>query len=141
MAQELLRVCAPGGLVGVLAWTPDSPFGLLRPTFGRYLPQAAAGPQYEAWADPDRVRTFFAGQPVDIELALNTVDVRWPTLEAAVHEVTTLVPGCVAARTAIEPTGDWSRAQADVAELFAAAGHSDGDAFVVPVPYLIAHLR
>lgn len=143
MASELVRVCAPTGLVGVLAWTPDSPFGLLRPTLGRYLPQGAAGPEIEAWGDPERLRAFFAGQPVDVETALDTVDVRWPTLETAVQEITTLVPGGVAARTAIEPTGGWPRARADVTELFAAAGRTDAAGFVLPVPYLttLAHRR
>jgi len=136
MAAELVRVCRPGGLVGVLAWTPESPFAMTRPMFAAYLPPGNTGPQTEAWGDPDRVGSFFSTQPVTVETTPGVVEVRWPTLDAAVEEMTTLVPGCVAARPMIEPTGAWPRAVAELHDLFATAGHADARGFVLPVPYL-----
>jgi ubiquinone/menaquinone biosynthesis C-methylase UbiE len=40
-ATELLRVCRPGGKVGLANWTPDSFIGQLFKTLGRYVPPAA----------------------------------------------------------------------------------------------------
>jgi SAM-dependent methyltransferase len=137
MAAELVRVCGPGGLVGVLAWTPESPFGRQADIVFRYLPpEAGQGrPPIEAWGQPAKVRDFFAGQPVDVTTTMDTVDVRWASLDEAVDEITTLVPGWVAARAPIEATGGWPRARADVAEVFASAGRTDPDGFVLPVQY------
>lgn len=137
MAAELVRVCAPGGLVGVLAWTPDSPFGRQADIAFRHLPPRAGDgrPPIEAWGEPTRVRQFFAGQPVDVTTTVDTVDVRWASLAAAVDEITTLVPGWVAARAEIEAGGGWPDVQAEVTEVFAAAGRAGSAGFVLPVQY------
>lgn len=77
MAAELVRVCATDGLVANLAWTPDSPFGRQRPIALRHLPPGTeGGPPIEAFGEPDRVREFFVGHPVDIKTTMDTVDVR-----------------------------------------------------------------
>jgi SAM-dependent methyltransferase len=142
MAAELVRVCAPGGLVATLGWTPDSPFGRQRAIAVGYLPPGAAtGADAEAWGDPDRAREFFSGLPVGVETTVDTIEVRWPTLEAAVEEIMTLVPGWVAARSALEPAGVWPSVEADIAEMFGAAGRTDEAGFVLPVPYLITLAR
>lgn len=137
MAAELVRVCAPGGLVGVLAWTPESPFGRQADIVFRYLPPEAAHgrPPIEAWGGPASVGDIFAGQPVEVATAVDTVDVRWASLDEAVDEITTLVPGWVVARGSIEAAGKWAQARADVAGVFTTEGRSDADGFVLPVRY------
>ncbi|MEH1128455.1 hypothetical protein [Micromonospora sp. CPCC 206061] len=143
MAAELVRVCAPGGVIAVLARTPDSPFGQQADIAFRHLPPASAvgRPRFEAWGDPAMIREFFTGQPADIATTVDSVDVHWPSLEAAVDEVTTLVPGWVAAHTPLEAAGAWSQAQADVTQVFASAGHTDDTGFVLPVQYLTTLAR
>jgi ubiquinone/menaquinone biosynthesis C-methylase UbiE len=37
-ASELLRVCKPGGKIGLANWTPDSFNGQMMPVIGKYLP-------------------------------------------------------------------------------------------------------
>ena len=37
-ARELARVCRPGGLIGVVNWTPDSLIGDLFKVLSGYLP-------------------------------------------------------------------------------------------------------
>jgi SAM-dependent methyltransferase len=137
MAAELVRVCAPGGVIAVAAWMPDSPFGRLRPTMVHHLPPGVpSGPTIEVWGDPERVREFFAGLPVTVRTSESTVDVRWPSLDAAVEEITTLVPGSVGARAAIEPTGAWPTVCDEVRAILADAGRAEGDRFVLPVGFL-----
>jgi SAM-dependent methyltransferase len=142
MAAELVRVCAVDGLIGVAAWTPDSPFGLLRPTMVAHLPAGTpGGPVTEAWGDPEQVPRFFEGQPVTVQTIESRVAVRWPSLDAAVDEITTLVPGAVGARTAIEPTGAWPAVCEEVRGLFSNVGYTEGDDFVLPVAFLITLLH
>lgn len=141
MAAELVRVCRPGGLVGLLAWTPDSPFGQLGPLLARFLPPGMPLPAVEAWGDPARVRGFFAGLPVTVETRQSTVEVRWPSRQAAVDELATRVPGGILARSAIEPTGRWPQTLAAIDTMYAAAGRPDPAGFLLPVPYLTTVAR
>ena len=39
-AQEMLRVCRPGGKIGLANWTPESFIGQLFKTIGKYVPPA-----------------------------------------------------------------------------------------------------
>ena len=42
-AAELMRVCRPGGKIGLANWTPDGFIGQVFKTLGKYLPPPAAG--------------------------------------------------------------------------------------------------
>ncbi|GAA1980476.1 class I SAM-dependent methyltransferase [Amycolatopsis minnesotensis] len=137
MAAELVRVCRPGGTIGLTAWLPDSTFGQLRSLYTDVRPEREAGPDTERWGDPARLAGFFAGQPVRLDTAVDTVDVRWPSFEDAVTEMTTMVPGMVAARADLESTGDWDTAYRRLREMLA-AGREDDRGFVLPVGYLTA---
>jgi SAM-dependent methyltransferase len=44
-ARELLRVCRPGGRIGMVNWTPDSYVGALFAAIGRHLPPPPGYPQ------------------------------------------------------------------------------------------------
>jgi SAM-dependent methyltransferase len=141
MAAELLRLVRPDGVVGLLAWTPESPFCLLGPVFAAYLPPDMTGPPIERWGTPGGIREVFAGLPVLVQTEPAVVDVQWPSLETAVDEITTLVPGAVAVRAVIEPTGEWPRAVADTRDMLDAFGRTADGGFVLPVPYLITLAR
>jgi len=41
-ANELIRVCRPGGKIGLANWTPESFIGQLFKTIGKYIPPAPA---------------------------------------------------------------------------------------------------
>ena len=41
VAQELARVCRPGGRIGLVNWTPEGQIGELFKIMGRYMPPAA----------------------------------------------------------------------------------------------------
>jgi SAM-dependent methyltransferase len=62
-AAELLRVCRPGGRVGMINWTPDGSIGDFFDLFGRYGPPVD-GPEPTLWGTEDHVRAMF-GDGVD----------------------------------------------------------------------------
>ncbi|MFC3169463.1 hypothetical protein [Paracoccus fontiphilus] len=50
-AAEVLRVCRPGGRIGLANWTPDSFIGEVFRTLGRHLPPPAGLEPPSRWGD------------------------------------------------------------------------------------------
>jgi SAM-dependent methyltransferase len=76
-ADELVRVCRPGGTVGLLSWTPDGMIGALFATMRPFMPPPPAGAQPPPlWGGEEHVQGLFGGR------------VEWSTLRRDVLEVT-----------------------------------------------------
>jgi SAM-dependent methyltransferase len=54
-AEELLRVCRPGGVIGLISWTPESWAARFSAVLGAYAPPAP-GPPAVLWGDEDHIR-------------------------------------------------------------------------------------
>jgi ubiquinone/menaquinone biosynthesis C-methylase UbiE len=76
-ADELVRVCKPGGRIGLLSWTPEGHIGQLFATMKPYMAPPPAGAQPPPlWGREDHVRTLFGDRVTDVnaELRALTVD-------------------------------------------------------------------
>lgn len=58
-ASELLRVCKPGGKIGLTNWTPESFIGQVFRTIGRYLPPAPGLKSPALWGTRARIEELF----------------------------------------------------------------------------------
>lgn len=59
-ASELLRVCRPGGTIGLISWTPAGFIGQLFATVRPFVPAPPPGVQpAPRWGDPDHVADLF----------------------------------------------------------------------------------
>lgn len=77
VADELVRVCRPGGTVGMLNWTPEGMIGALFRTMGPFAPPPPPGAQPPPlWGSEDHLREVFGDR------------VEWTTLDRDVLEVT-----------------------------------------------------
>jgi SAM-dependent methyltransferase len=77
VADELARVCRPGGTIGMLNWTPEGMIGALFRTMGPFAPPPPPGAQpAPLWGSEDHVKELF-GDRVD-----------WRMLERDVLEIT-----------------------------------------------------
>jgi SAM-dependent methyltransferase len=77
VADELVRVCRPGGTIGLLSWTPEGMIGALFRTMGPFAPPPPPGAQpAPLWGSEDHLRELF-GDRVD-----------WGTLERDNLEIT-----------------------------------------------------
>lgn len=58
-AAEMLRVCRPGGRIGMANWTPDGFIGRLFRVIGRHLPPAPGTPSPAFWGTREGVDALF----------------------------------------------------------------------------------
>jgi ubiquinone/menaquinone biosynthesis C-methylase UbiE len=60
VADELVRVCRPGGTIGLLSWTPEGMIGALFRTMGPFAPPPPPGAQPPSlWGSEEHVRELF----------------------------------------------------------------------------------
>lgn len=75
-ADELVRVCRPGGTVGVLSWTPDGFIGQLFATMKPYAPPPPPGASpAPLWGRADHVRTLLGDRVTDLVARQQTLAV------------------------------------------------------------------
>ncbi|TPQ21606.1 class I SAM-dependent methyltransferase [Streptomyces sporangiiformans] len=73
-ADELVRVCRPGGTIGLLSWTPEGFLGQMLATMKPYAPPPPPGAQPPPlWGDEEHVRALFGDRITDIEARKQTV--------------------------------------------------------------------
>jgi len=75
-ADELLRVCRPGGTVGLLSWTPEGFIGQLFAAMKPFAPAPPPGAQPPPlWGDPDHVRGLLGDRVEDLQFRRDTVTI------------------------------------------------------------------
>jgi SAM-dependent methyltransferase len=76
-AGELVRVCKPGGRIGLISWTPEGHIGQLWAAMKPYAPAPPPGAQPPPlWGQSDHVRALFGDRVTDLvtERRMLTVD-------------------------------------------------------------------
>src|ERR671915_1273156 len=77
VADELVRVCRPGGTIGLLSWTPEGMLGALFRAMGPFAPPPPPGAQPPPlWGSEEHIRELFGDR------------VEFRTLERDVLEIT-----------------------------------------------------
>jgi SAM-dependent methyltransferase len=77
VAAELVRVCRPGGTIGLLSWTPEGQIGALFRTMGPFAPPPPPGAQPPPlWGSEEHLRELIGD------------GAQWRTLERDVLEIT-----------------------------------------------------
>lgn len=65
-ASELMRVCRPGGKIGLANWTPDSFIGQVFRTIGKYIAPPAGVKSPALWGTEARLAELFGGHETRI---------------------------------------------------------------------------
>ena len=73
-ADELVRVCRPGGTIGLASWTPQGFIGQMFATMKPFAPPPPPGAQPPPlWGDEDHVRGLFGDRITDVTVRRPTV--------------------------------------------------------------------
>jgi SAM-dependent methyltransferase len=138
-AGELLRVCRPGGRIGMVNWTPDSYVGELFRTIGRYVPPPAGLRPPVQWGEKDRLRELF-GERVTIDAPRRAFRWRFPSPEHQAEFFAAFYGPVTKALSTLEPDrADAMRAEmVDVVRRFNVSGD---DTLVLRMDYLEAVIR
>jgi SAM-dependent methyltransferase len=118
VADELVRVLRPGGLIAVVNWTPEGLIGELFRIMGRYLP---APPDYASspplWGDEEHVRQLFEGSGLELEFARGHNPWRFDSPEHWVAFMETNYGPTVKARERLTAEGRWGDCRAELLAL------------------------
>jgi SAM-dependent methyltransferase len=75
-ADELIRVCKPGGRIGLISWTPEGYIGQLFATMKPYVPAPPPGAQPPPlWGQEDHVRGLLGDRVTDVVTERRTLPV------------------------------------------------------------------
>jgi SAM-dependent methyltransferase len=75
-ADELLRVCRPGGNIGLISWTPEGFIGQMFAAMKPYAPPPPPGAQPPPlWGSEDHVRSLLGDRVTDVVAVKQTVEV------------------------------------------------------------------
>lgn len=86
VADELKRVCKPGGVIAMANWTPTGFIGQMFKATAKHVPPPAGMPSPLLWGDEDTVRERFDEGISNLTLTRQTVDFIFPFSPADVVE-------------------------------------------------------
>ena len=66
-AAEMIRVCRPGGRIGLANWTPNGFIGQLFKTLGKHMPPPAGVKSPALWGTHPRLNEMFVGGDIDAQ--------------------------------------------------------------------------
>ena len=138
-ASELLRVCRPGGRIGMVNWTPDSYVGELFQAIGRHLPPPPGVRPPVLWGSEERLHELF-GPGVSISAPRRSFRWRFPSAEHQVEFFATFYGPTHKALAALS-TDQAAALKADMVEVAGSFNISDDDTLVMRQDYLEAVIR
>ena len=132
-ASELLRVCRPGGRIGLANWTPEGFIGRLFRVVGRHIPPPAGVQSPALWGTDAHLRSLFGD--VKIEHAARDFNFRYRSPEHFVEVFRTFYGPVHKAFAALDDAGK-AALEADMLALLREFDRGGSAGLVVPAEYL-----
>jgi len=140
-ADELVRVCRPGGVIGLCSWTPDSVPGLVGQTLASYVRRRqapAAMVQPLCWGTEEHVTELFAGSDAALQFERVSVPVELQSADAYIRILGEHSGPVVETKRLLAAQGRWENLCEGVGHLLEPSNETPGDGWTAPQEYLLA---
>jgi ubiquinone/menaquinone biosynthesis C-methylase UbiE len=134
-AGELVRVCKPGGRIGLANWTPDSFIGQVFKTIGRYVPPPAGLKSPALWGTTARLEELFGAAAKEIQATSRAFTFRYRSPTHWIETFRTYYGPMNKAFEALNADKQ-ARLAADLLALMARGNRSGDHTLVLPSEYL-----
>ena len=138
VARELVRVCRPGGLIGLVNWTPEGQVGEMLKLMGRYLP---APPDYASppplWGDEGHLRSLFADGTTQLEFTRGQNPWRFDSAEHYVVFMETYYGPMVKARERLTSEGRWEECRSEILAMAERRNEATDGSLLMHAEYLV----
>lgn len=134
-AAELMRVCRPGGKIGLASWTPDGFIGQIFKTIGKHLPPPAGVKSPAQWGTRARIDEMFGAQASSIQAETRHFVFRYRSPDHWLQTFKSYYGPLLKAFGALEPAAQTALAS-DIAAQIERFNRSGDAGMVVPSEYL-----
>ncbi|HVQ59658.1 MAG TPA: methyltransferase domain-containing protein [Solirubrobacterales bacterium] len=142
VAREMVRVTRPGGIIGLVNWTPQGLIGQVLKAVGKRMPKP---PGYASppplWGDEEHVRGLL-GSEAEVEFQRKAV---WfddfVSAEDWVSFMEAAYGPMLKAREKLAPEGRWQELRDELVEIVASLDIGEAGRFHIEAEYLIAVAR
>ena len=141
-AAELLRVCRPGGVIGIAAWTPEGTTGQMFQVLSKYMPPPP--PELKPpmlWGLEQRVRELFAPSGADLVFERRKVEFAYESVEWAVEYNERVLGPIVMTKAALEPQGKWEPVREELREVFGNGSRQSNGGVIFEGEFLLTVAR
>jgi SAM-dependent methyltransferase len=134
-ASELMRVCKPGGKIGLANWTPEGFIGQLFKTLGKYLPPPAGVKSPALWGTRPRLTELFGAGASGIRAESRNFVFRYRSPQHFLDVFKTYYGPTLKAFAALDAAGRQGL-EADLLALIGAMNRASDGTMVVPSEFL-----
>ena len=134
-AAELMRVCKPGGRIGLANWTPEGFIGQVFKTLGKYLPPAAGAKSPALWGTRARLTEMFDGEARSIKAESRIFNFRYRSPAHFLDVFRTYYGPVLKAFAALDPAKQ-EELHNDLHALIVRMNRSGDSTMIVPGEYL-----
>ena len=135
VAEELLRVCRPGGKIGLANWTPDGFIGNMFRTQGKYVAPPPGIKPPPLWGTEERLRELFSEGVTSLEVTQRSYTWRYPSAKHFLEYFRSYYGPTLKAFESLDEGGQEALAE-DLEELLEQWNTSGDATLIVPSDYL-----
>lgn len=138
-AHALVRLCRPGGIIGLTAWAPNGFLPAMGRTLAPYLPPPPLGYPPARWGDTGAVSDLFEAEGIhSIQNARRSLPLWFEDVQEARDFLVATAGHVLAEQPRLVEEGRWNDLLADLGALIRQSNRSPGLGVVLNLDYLVS---